>query len=92
MFHFFVSLLSSAVCFRCLALLLSRTCPQIDPQVFNSFPRWLINYCLVFFCFRKEFYDISNHVFVGKMVILYLFEQLCLKPKACYKLTNRKNY
>ena len=26
------------------------------------------------------------------MVILYPFKQLCLKPKACFKLTNRKNY
>lgn len=45
-----------------------------------------------FCCLQKEFSNISNHIFVGKMVLWYLFEQLYPKLKICHKLANQKKY
>lgn len=45
---------------------------------------------MAFFYFQKEFHNISNHGFMVKTVILYLFELLYPLPKICHKLTNQK--
>lgn len=68
-------------CFCFDFLLFFRTCPQIDLKVFNSFNTRVNG---AFFYSQKEFYNMSNHAFVRK-IILYLFELLYSIHKTHHK-------